>query len=188
MKYQLMNSQPFILIPFDEKTSLTLPISITGSIALHDNQVHVSYRITDRTHSIQFPDISQHASRKNELWNATCCELFVGISGEPNYWEYNLSPSHDWAVFSFTDYRQNKSDELSISELEITTKIDKNNEFELKTILALPEMLTDRTLDIGVSSVVQDKSGKIHYYALTHPDSKADFHDRKGFNIKLNAE
>lgn len=188
MKFQLMDSQSFILIPFDEKTSLTLPISISGSIALHDNQIHVRYRINGRTDNIQFPDVSQQASRKNELWNATCCELFVGISGEPHYWEYNLSPSHDWAVFSFTDYRQNKSDELSISQLEITTKIDKNNEFELKTILALPKMLIGHTLDIGVSSVVQDKSGKIHYYALTHPDKQADFHDRNGFNIKLNNE
>ena len=183
-----MNSQPFILIPFDEKTSLTLPISITGSIALHDSQIHVRYRINGKTHNIQFPDVSQHANRKNELWNTTCCELFVGISGEPNYWEYNLSPSHDWAVFSFSGYRQNKTDVLSIAKLEISTKIDKNNEFELKTVLALPEMLIGHMLDIGVSSVVQDKSGNIHYYALTHPGKQADFHDRNGFNIKLNAK
>ena len=183
-----MNSQPFTLIPFDEKTSQDLPISITGTIALHNKQINARYRINGNIQKIHFPDVAQQPTRKNGLWNATCCELFVGISGEPNYWEYNLSPSHDWAVFSFTGYRQNKTDDLSISKLDITTKIDKNNEFELKTILALPEMLMSHTLDIGVSSVVQDKSGNIHYYALTHPGKQADFHDRNGFNIKLNAE
>lgn len=183
-----MNSLPFSLLPFEDNALQSLPISITGKIALSKNQIDVCYQIRGDIDELHFPAVSQLATRKNELWNSTCCELFVGVCGETGYWEYNLSPSHDWAVFRFTDYRKNKSDELSISAIDIATKIDNNREFELKTILSLPEALTRHKLDVGISAVVKDKTGNIFYYALAHPGKQADFHDRSGFIIQLNAD
>jgi hypothetical protein len=43
----------------------------------------------------------------------------------------------------------------------------------------------ERTLKVGISAVIKNINGKITYWALTHPGSRADFHRRDSFIIKL---
>ncbi|WP_455206200.1 DOMON-like domain-containing protein [Kaarinaea lacus] len=178
-----MDSITFSLQPFDSSITENLPISVTGTCRLRDNQIDICYRISGAIQKIQFPALSQRPSRKDQLWNSTCCELFVGASDKSTYWEYNLSPSHDWAIFGFTDYRENKTDELSVSVLEVNTEFDNDKEYGLNSILTLPDALVGQNLDIGISMVIQDKAGNPHYYALSHPGARPDFHDRKCFSI-----
>ncbi|WP_455220277.1 DOMON-like domain-containing protein [Kaarinaea lacus] len=181
-----MTNIDFTLQPFDNINTHNLPISINATISAHDNKINVLFRITGEINTILIPEKSGHPSRKNELWTTTCCELFIGGTGQTRYWEYNLSPSHDWAIFSFTNYRTNKTDDFSIPEPGISTKIDKDREFELNTIVALPGSLIGHKLDIGISSIIQDKAGDIYYYALSHPGEQPDFHDRNCFTIHIN--
>ena len=106
--------------------------------------------------------------------------------GSPCYWEYNLSPSQDWAVFSFTDYRENKTNELSISSIDIETKFDNGKQFELNSFLSLPDALIGHSLCLGISAVIQDRQGDIYYYALDHHKQQPDFHDPNCFIININ--
>ena len=59
--------------------------------------------------------------------------------------------------------------------------------FELEAVvnvggLALPN---DGKLHLGLSAVVQQKSGDISYWALTHPQGKPDFHHPDSFTFEL---
>lgn len=183
-----MNDISFYLQPFDNSATAALSVAISGNLRLQNNKINISYRIVGDIDKIQLPGISVHPSRKDQLWNSTCCELFLGASNKPAYWEYNFSPSHDWALFSFTDYRKNKTDDPSIAAIDITTNIDNGREFTLNTLLTIPDALLGHDLDVGVSSIVKDHAGNIHYYALSHPGDKPDFHQRNCFTIHVNAK
>ena len=43
--------------------------------------------------------------RADDLWRHTCFEAFVGGEGG-GYWEFNLSPSGQWASYRFDAYRE----------------------------------------------------------------------------------
>ena len=42
------------------------------------------------------------------LWQHTCCELFVARPAESRYFEFNLSPSGEWAAYEFDSYREGR--------------------------------------------------------------------------------
>jgi hypothetical protein len=37
-----------------------------------------------------------------KLWRHTCCEVFVGAPGAERYYEFNFSPSGEWAAYAFS--------------------------------------------------------------------------------------
>src|SRR6185503_6002309 len=43
--------------------------------------------------------------RRDELWKHTCFEAFIALDRAGGYFEINLSPSFDWAVYRFSGYR-----------------------------------------------------------------------------------
>jgi len=47
--------------------------------------------------------------RADDLWKHTCFEAFVAADYTPGYFEFNFSPSLDWAAYRFADYRAGMS-------------------------------------------------------------------------------
>ena len=182
-----MSKIPFELQRFDLSTTEVPAITIAGDLNLNDNRIQVSYQLHGNIGRLLFPKPSKTASRKDKLWESTCFELFIAESGNAAYWEYNLSPSRDWAAFQFTNYRENKTNDLTIETLKIETSTDKTTRFELNASLTLAARLLGHRLCLGISAVLQDNSGKLYYYALTHRKRHPDFHDRSGFTITLEA-
>src|SRR5438045_7356229 len=43
--------------------------------------------------------------RADGLWQHTCFEAFIAAQGGAGYYEFNFSPTLDWAAYQFTDYR-----------------------------------------------------------------------------------
>ncbi|HXO16400.1 MAG TPA: hypothetical protein VN835_08655, partial [Steroidobacteraceae bacterium] len=43
--------------------------------------------------------------RADGLWQHTCFEAFIAAPGVAGYYEFNFSPTLDWAAYQFTDYR-----------------------------------------------------------------------------------
>src|SRR3979490_1310679 len=39
------------------------------------------------------------------LWQHTCFEAFLAAPGVAGYYEFNFTPTLDWAAYQFTDYR-----------------------------------------------------------------------------------
>ena len=180
-----MSKIPFELQPFDV-SNLDVPnIAISGDLSLSENEIQINYQLSGNIGELQFPKNSVKASRKDKLWESTCFEVFIAKPGKSDYWEYNLSPSKDWAVFRFTDYRENKTDDLTISSINIVTRFNNTSQFKLNSSLPLPDNLVGNELCIGISAVIQDNSGNIYYYALSHRNQQPDFHDRDSFSIAI---
>jgi len=173
------------LIPFQRNTKLPIEIHCMGSIT-RENEIKIRFSLTGNLQHIKFDSIMAGGKRTDNLWQKTCFELFIKTVGSLNYWEYNLSPSCNWAIYGFADYRDGKFDELSVDTLPISVNVQANV-LSLESYLPLPQPLIGQKLKIGLSSVVQDKNGDIYYYALKHLKEQADFHDENSFLIDVQA-
>ncbi|WP_199302654.1 DOMON-like domain-containing protein [Oscillatoria sp. FACHB-1406] len=131
--------------------------------------------------SIELPEFRIETERKNELWKTTCFEFFLGMKKSSRYWEFNLSPSGDWNVYRFEDYRHGMEEERRISRLPFEVRSRDNYvalslEFDLAAIVSEPE-----ALEIAIASVIQTQTGGVTYWALKHCGTEADFHRRDSF-------
>lgn len=124
---------------------------------------------------------SAEPARRDGLWQTTCCEAFLRGNGEPAYREWNFAPSGDWAAYDFTDYREGKhnvdvpappyirmEDNLTWWGVGATITTDANKRYAL-----------------GLSVVLEEKGGKISYWALAHGAAAPDFHNAACFAYLL---
>ena len=125
----------------------------------------------------------------DRLWEHTCFEAFVGLSGELAYHEVNLSPSGEWGVFSFRDTRDGEfvRDERLAPRIEVRRA---DRELELESTVALGrlnEAYYGAHLRVGLSAVVEASDATRSYWAIHHPVSQPDFHHAEAFALLLEA-
>jgi hypothetical protein len=122
-----------------------------------------------------------------ELWRHTCCECFIAADGHPAYCEYNFSPSHEWALYAFTKYRDGAPviAEALDPRIEVRRFADRLELSASIPLRALPPPYRRERLSIGLSAVIEDTDGGLSYWALRHPADKPDFHHRDSFTLKL---
>lgn len=53
-------------------------------------------------------------ARRDGLWQSTCFELFLRAEGGESYFEFNFSPSGEWAAYRFDNYRSGRT-ELAVA-------------------------------------------------------------------------
>ncbi|MGE4410508.1 MAG: DOMON-like domain-containing protein [Sphingobium sp.] len=120
--------------------------------------------------------------RGHELWRTTCFEAFVAAEQGVGYCEYNLAPSGTWAAYQFDGYREGMRDaDMPPPEMEMARG---EHVLDLKVRLFLPEAGPVR---LGLSAVIEERGGRISYWALAHPPGKPDFHDPACFALELPA-
>ena len=173
----------FSLIPF---ASDALPtIEIVGNIDRSDNILSLEYQLLGDLDSVAIASPAVAPSRKFELWESTCFEFFIGVLGDRNYWEFNLSPSGDWNVFHLDDYRQGLRNETAVTTLPFD--VDRSaNSLTLKLAVDLSQIISiDRQLEVSVTTVIRSAQDELSYWALTHIGEEADFHLRDSFVIKI---
>jgi hypothetical protein len=176
--------QAFRLIPFQAED---LPkIGIAGEIERAENRLLLRYAVTGDIESILLPAPSSHPSRNHDLWKMTCFEFFIAAEDRPRYWEFNMSPSGDWNVYTMDTYRQvNMRQEMLMKQIQFQVKKDAD-EIELIAIVDLNLIVeAGQSLNVGITAVIQTKEGKESYWALTHPGAQADFHLRESFVLAL---
>lgn len=119
--------------------------------------------------------------RADELWRTTCFEAFVRTAEGAGYYEFNLSPSGQWAAYHFDAYR----DGMALAEIAPPRIIFGANvtHIDLETLLHLPS--GDAPWRVGLSAVIEQNNGEKSYWALAHPPGKPDFHHDDGFAIEL---
>ena len=179
-----MNAQSFSLQPFSSTSPLP-DVKITGNIARRDRRLAIGYALQGNLAELAIPAPTDVPGRKNELWQETCFEFFLGIKNSQRYWEFNLSPAGHWNVYRFAAYRQGMQEEMAFKSLPFIVK-NQSGALRLALELDLNQILqADQTLEVAISAVIKLRDGQVSYWALTHRSSQADFHRRDSFIVEL---
>jgi hypothetical protein len=143
----------------------------------------VSYAVTGAIGDLSLPQIAA-PSRADELWRHTCFEVFVMDAAGDAYYEFNLSPSTQWAAYRFERYRSGMRAATEIEPPRIVGRAVPDR-YTLRATLSLPDRQRDRTLRLGLAAVLEEKNGNTSYWALAHPAGRPDFHHAAGFTLEL---
>jgi hypothetical protein len=118
----------------------------------------------------------------DDLWRTTCFELFLAQPGDA-YAELNLSPSGAFAAYHFDHYRTGMTP-IDLPAPEIAVEIG-SERLAMTARLCEDCLPWDGTGRIGISAVIEDKAGRISYWALAHPPGRPDFHHHDCFALVL---
>jgi len=121
------------------------------------------------------------------LWQHTCCEAFVRAEGADAYHELNLAPSGEWAAYAFDRYRDGLAfvDEALAPVISVRRHTDR---WELDAQVSLAHLSpasAPQRLQVALAVVVEERDGRLSYWALFHPPGRADFHHADAFVVRL---
>jgi hypothetical protein len=124
--------------------------------------------------------------RADGLWRRSCCEAFIGRTGASGYWEFNFSPSGEWAAYSFSGRRSGMSPLGGLDAPAIRLSRG-GDEVVLEAGLDLSPRLPagPAQLLLGLAVVVQDDQDRRSFWALRHAPGQPDFHDPSSFLLHL---
>jgi hypothetical protein len=129
----------------------------------------------------------QPLGRANGLWTHTCFEAFISARGLPRYYEFNFSPSGQWAVYRFDSYRKGMSPADVSTPPHLAVRRGEES-LELEATIRLQDLgalQSAHTLKLALSAVLEDDGGNLSYWALKHAPDKPDFHHPDGFVLEL---
>lgn len=176
-----MEPLPLICHP---ATPCTYVSSVTARAdRLSDDLLVLYYEIVGDIDQLQLPP-QRRTAHTDGLWQHTCFEGFVRANGARNYVELNFSPSSEWAIYSFDDYRRG----MTAVEPPRSPKIicrRREDELNADVDVHLSGLLPQADLQLALAVVLEDHKGGISYWALKHPPGKADFHHDAGFALDL---
>ncbi len=174
----------FSLQPF--RPILNRDFQFTAEINQNIHSIFISFLITGELKSINFDPPTPAKERVIKLWEKTCFELFLK-NNRDEYLEFNFSPRFEWNCFYF----KQKGDQLSEWEKMQQPKIDillSLNKFflvaEVKKEFFPVNFQTDN-MTAGISSVLKNYDDQLTYWALSHEDSKPNFHNFDSFKYKF---
>ena len=142
----------------------------------------LSYVVSGRISDLRMPPVVA-AARADELWRHTCFEAFVRPSADPGYYEFNFSPSTQWAAYRFDSYRSG----MRVATEIAAPRIEVRSTAECYTLQAALEFdgLSSPPWRLGLSAVLEETNGRKSYWALAHPPGKADFHHSDCFTLEF---
>ncbi len=138
--------------------------------------------VVDGAEALLIPDWVQ-PERADDLWQTTCFELFLKPADSDGYWEFNFSPSTQWAAYRFDRHREG----MRNAALSIDPHIERGDGqsgylIEVDVDLSDVPSISCR---MGLSAVIEEKSGRKSYWALAHPPGDPDFHNGDCFALTL---
>ena len=141
------------------------------------DRLNLSYSIFGNLDEVAIPP-ARTAARTDGLWKQTCLETF--LAAEPGYYEYNFSPSGQWAAYRFNKHREGMHDAETADPSIHWSRVE--GRASLVATLHLP---SDLTGSLGLSAIIEDKAGKRSFWALAHPPGVPDFHHEACFAAAL---
>ena len=141
------------------------------------NLLILIYSISGELAGVAFPS-TQTSARTDELWKHTCFEAFLGAG--QGYYEFNFSPSSQWAAYRFDGHRAGMRDAPS-DDPSIAWRAEEGAGM-LSATLRLPP---DVSGQLGLSAIIEDEDGNRSFWALAHPAGPPDFHHAACFAAEL---
>jgi hypothetical protein len=123
----------------------------------------------------------------DQLWKHTCFEIFVALPDLDAYCELNFSPSTEWALYGFVGYRRGMAPIPVRRPPRVAVRpTPRGLALEAVTYLEeLPMPTPGSPLRAGAAAVIEERDGRLTYWALTHPSALPDFHHRLGFALQV---
>ena len=164
---------------FSSEAVAQIEVQVTSQPA---DGLALSYIMSGQTGDIHMPSVVA-AERSDKLWRHTCFEMFVGTSESTAYYEFNFAPSTRWAAYRFNDYRSGMAvaTEIDAPWIEVQAAPDCYTLKASVQIDRLSALSRKSVWRLGLSAVVEDKAGRMSYWALAHPPGKPDFHCKDCF-------
>jgi len=150
---------------------------------LSASALKLSYRLQGNIHALRIPG-SVPAARRDGLWQHTCAELFVAVPDQEAYFEFNFSPSTEWAAYEFSAYRQQGVPAPALDPPLIVCE-QQLQELMLQVDIAIPALIQSERWQLGLSMVIEDAQGQLSYWALVHAGEHPDFHRRESFVLDI---
>ena len=171
-----------VLLACHDQTPCTIVRSVSVNVAwAADAGLQLVYRLTGDLARLRVPT-AQAPAPADRLWAHTCFEVFVAAREDNAYREWNLSPSGQWAVYDFSDYRERAN--ARSTEAPAVRVLREGDCLAVEARVGVPRDFGP-SLQIGLSAVTEDSDGALYYWALRHPQGKPDFHHREAFALSL---
>ena len=150
------------------------------------NMLRITYQVNGNIDKLKIPANSS-PRRTDRLWEHTCFEAFIRADSDPSYYEFNFSPSGEWAAYSFRSYRDGEpiQNESCSPEIVVRREADRIELDAVVRLNRLPAIRLGSLLHIGLSAVIEANDGTLSYWALKHPVAKPDFHHPDSFALEL---
>ena len=175
-----MITEALICYPSNQKS----PVNGIQVTLHHEPQgdLRIHYELTGRIDQIKVPGL-QPSEPVDGLWAHTCFELFIAVNDEVGYYEFNFSPSTQWAAYAFDHYRVRNTDwHLTQEPIIVVTQTSTHLSLEARVAAAdLPMIKANSSIQLGLTAVIEMNTGQHAYWALKHPEDQPNFHHRAGF-------
>lgn len=135
----------------------------------------LSYVLSAELDRVRIPPL-RGAERRDELWRHTCFEAFVSAEATGPYRELNFSPSSEWALYCFDDYRKGM-----VAPPAEAPSINVQRDAQRLTLEVSADSGLKAVRRLALAAVIEDGDGRLSYWALRHPSGKPDFHHPESF-------
>jgi hypothetical protein len=155
---------------------------------LGNGRLHLRYRLSGRIRQVAL-DPPAGTPDTDELWQHTCFEAFFRAGGNEDYAEFNLAPRGRWAAWRFTGYREGKASAREVASPRFSFRKEPER-FEFSAFLELGRLALlapDKAWRLNLATVIEERNGRLSYWALAHPPGQPDFHDPSCFTLELPA-
>jgi hypothetical protein len=180
MQFEL---KPHPAMPPDTVESVNVTLFMTDGA-----EMLLRYAVTGS--SLLLPEW-QSPGRTDGLWQTTCFELFLRSPESEAYFEFNFSPSSQWAAYEFDAYRTGmRALPLGVDPFVDREPAREGEELDADYVLEADVDLAgipSGPLLIGLAAVIEEESGIKSYWALAHPPGAPDFHHEDCFAVELPA-
>ena len=157
--------------------------AITADVTRAAGSLSLRYQVAGAIDAVRLPPPTV-PTRADHLWKHTCFEAFIGVPGSDAYYEFNFSPSRQWAAYRFDMYRNGV--EMAEVNPQIENGTDENVELRATIDLSpLTDLPQDASWHVALSAVIESTDGSLAYWALKHRAGKPDFHHPDCFALEL---
>ncbi len=169
--------------------SVHLPVqALRCTLAREADGWRLCYALRGEVGRLALPAVSGVPQQRHGLWRHTCFEAFVAradAAENSGYWEFNFSPSGDWAAYAFERERVRSAAPLVLWQPPRIECMRAADELLINVWLADWSGMTPGRWQWGLSAVVEDNEGGLAYWALHHAKAQPDFHDRAGWRAVM---
>lgn len=164
------------LVPFPSAAAPPVA-AVEADVRREGDHLHFAFRVSRGAKLKTAPRATP--ARRDGLWRSTCFEAFIKPGAGDAYFEFNFSPSGDWAAYRFDRYRRGMMNAAVMAPDIQWRTLD--GAAELAARIDATALGLSPSARLGLSAILETKQHEKTYWALAHPGDKPDFHHAGGF-------